>query len=502
MTLLDWAICGVYLVLVLVLGAWCSRGQHSNDDYLVGDRRMNWLAIGVSLFATTFSSLSFVGLPREAAYEDYHLYLAILFIPLVAAPIVGWLFVPLYHRLRLISAYEYLERRFDRRLRLLGSLLACLYMLGWMGSMLYATGLILQAVLGLSDSGLTWTLVGLGLFTTLYTSVGGFKAVVWTDVFQAVVLFGGMLIVLILALDQIPGGWPTVWRLGTQHGKFQMFDLRFDLTDRANFFSAAAYGVFVYLDAHATGQAAVQRYVSMPTVTAARWSLVVNGVLTAGVCLVFFLVGSTLFGYYHHALPPDAEPGSGFPVLARQDQLTPHFIQTVLAVPGLMGLLLSGLFAAVMSSIDSGANSMTSLVVCDWLDSRKLALRESRLLCGLFGVGAIVMSLLVPHLGTHVFDIIVTIAGALFGPLLGVFALGIFVRRANAPGAALGLLAGAISLALVFPTSISPWWYGAFTCVPTFVVGLLASFLFPAPQANRVHGLVIRQTLADAATIP
>ena len=497
MTAVDWTICLAYLVLVLVLGAWCSRGQRTNADYLVGDRRMNWLVIGISLFATTFSSLSFVGLPREAAYEDYHLYLAILFIPLVAAPIVGWLFVPLYHRLQLISAYEYLERRFDRRLRLLGSLMACLYMLGWMGSMLYATGLILQAVLGLSESGLIWTLVGLGLFTTLYTSIGGFKAVVWTDVAQAVVLFGGMLIVLVLALGRIPGGWSTVWQLGQQHGKFEMFDLRFDLTHRANFFSAAAYGVFVYLAAHATGQSSVQRYVSMPSVAAARWSLAVNGALTAGICLVFFLVGSTLFAYYHHSLPPGAEAGSGFPVLPRQDQLTPHFIQTELAVPGLMGLLLAGLFAAVMSSIDSGANSMTSLVVCDWLDSRKLKVRESRLLCGLFGMGAIVMSLLVPHLGKHVFDIIVTIAGALFGPLLGVFALGMFVRRANTPGAVLGLLAGAAGLAIVACTDVSHFWYGAFTCVPTFVVGALSSFLFPAPQPQRLRGLVMRELVVE-----
>jgi Na+/proline symporter len=272
-----------------------------------------------------------------------------------------------------------------------------------------------------------------------------------------------------------------------------MFDMRFDLTDLTNFFSAAAYGVFVYLAAHATGQTAVQRYVSMPTVRAARCSLALNGALTAGGCLVFFLVGSTLFAYYHHGLPPGVEAGSGFPVLPRQDQLTPYFIQTELAVPGLMGLLLAGLFAAVMSSIDSGASSMTSLVVCDWLDSRKLAVWESRMLCGMFGIGAIVMSLLVPRLGTHVFDIIVTVAGALFGPLLGVFALGIFVRRANTPGAVIGLLAGAAGLAVVAFTSVSPFWYGAFTCVPTFLVGVLASLLFRAPEPQRLAGLVLRE---------
>ena len=235
------------------------------------------------------------GWPAKGAYEDYHLYLAILFIPFVSAPIVGWLFVPLYHRLKLTSAYEYLELRFDRRLRLFGSLLACFYTLGWMGSMLYATGVILQAVLGLSDWQLTWTVVGLGLLTTFYTSIGGFKAVVWTDVAQSVVLAGGMLLVLLLAVNRIPGGWSTVWETGSQHQKFELFDMRFDLSDRANFFSACAYGVFVYLAVGVTAQGSVQRYVAMPTVSAARRSLVVNGLLTAVVCLLFFLVGSVLF---------------------------------------------------------------------------------------------------------------------------------------------------------------------------------------------------------------
>lgn len=515
MTQIDWTFCGGYLVLVIALGWWCARRQKTNTEYFVGNRKMNWFAVGVSLFATTFSALSFVGLPREAAYEDYHLYTAILFIPLVAAPIVGWLFVPLYHRLQLISAYEYLERRFDRRLRLLGSSLACLYALGWMGSMLFATGLILQAVLHLSDQQLVGALIVLGLFTTVYTSLGGFEAVVWTDVAQAVVLFGGMLLVLLLTVARIDGGWTAVWEIGQAHQRFAMFDLDFDLSDRANFFSAAAYGVFVYIAAQATGQAAVQRYVSMPSVSAARWSLAVNGVLVAGVCLVFFLVGSALFAFYQQHPAATATAGSVFPELSREDQLTPNFIQSELRYPGLMGLLLAGLFAAVMSSIDSSANSIATLVVCDWLPKREVSVRTTKALCAVSGLSAIVAALLVPYLGQHVFDILVTIAGAFFGPLMGVFALGMFVRRANPQGAKIGLIGGVLGLIFVaatgipaswlaseaptvvqplaawWPAKISPWWFGAFTCTPTFLVGWASSYLFPPPPPERVRGLSI-----------
>jgi Na+/proline symporter len=181
-----------------------------------------------------------------------------------------------------------------------------------------------------------------------------------------------------------------------------------------------------------------------------------------------------------------------------------------------MGLLLAGLFAAVMSSLDSSANSITTLVVCDWLPhGRELSVRLSKLLCGAIGLAAIGAALLVPHLGENVFDIIITIAGAFFGPMLGLFALGMLVRRANARGAAWGLFAGAAGVAVaastaipadwlaalapgyfaeltaMWPKKISPWWYGAFGCVPTLVVGWLASYLAPPPDEKRVQKLLI-----------
>jgi len=489
--LLDWVVCGGYFAVVFGLSLWFARRQRTTEQYFVGGRRMPWFAVGLSLFATTFSALSFVGLPREAAYDDYHLFLAILFIPLWVAPVVGWLFVPLYHRLHLTSAYEYLERRFNRPLRLAGSLLYGLYALGWMGSILYAVGVILQPMLGLTNQQMTWTVIALGLFITIYTALGGIEAMVWTDVVRSVVLLGSMTTVLVLALARIDGGWQTVWRLGLQHGKFQMFDLRFDPTVRNNFYSACAFGLFVYLGAHATGQPSVQRYLATPTVAAAWWSLAVRGLAIAVGCLLFFLVGSTLFAFYHQGLPSSAAPGSGFPDLPRQDQLLPHFVLTELAVPGLAGLLLAGLFAATMSTVESGINSLAALVANDWFPRQTLRVRESRWVSALFGLGVIGAAQLVPLLGKNVFDIIITISGALFGPLLGVFLLGMLVPRANARGALIGVAAGGLGLAAALWTSLSPWWFGAVTCVPTIAVGALASFLFPPPPADKVNGLIV-----------
>src|SRR4051794_1399497 len=197
MSALDWTLSVGAVVLTFAQGWWLARKQKTTEDYFVGGRRMSWLAVGLSMFAAIFSPLSFVGLPREAAYDNYHLYFAILFIPLFACPLAGWLFVPVYHRLRLTSAYEYLELRFDRNVRRGGSLLFGLYTLFWMGSMLYATGLIVQAALGLTELERVGTMAALGALTATYTAVGGYKAAVWTNVVKAAILAGVVTTILV-----------------------------------------------------------------------------------------------------------------------------------------------------------------------------------------------------------------------------------------------------------------------------------------------------------------
>ena len=248
-TIVDWTIFIGYLAVVSAIGVWFARKQEDNEEYFVGGRKMNWLAVGISLFASAFSSISFLAYPREAAYETFQFMVAILFIPLVITPLLWFLFVPLYVRLRVLSVYEYLEIRFHPALRKLGTLLFAGYAIGWMGSMLYAVGLILQVVLNLSDAGLTWTLIGVGIFATLYTSVGGVKAVVWTDVVQTVVLGGGTVVVLVLALAQVDGGWDAMIQIGAEHNKFQMFNFEPDFTKRGTFYAACAFGLFMYLPA-------------------------------------------------------------------------------------------------------------------------------------------------------------------------------------------------------------------------------------------------------------
>lgn len=507
LTVFDWAICLGYLAVVFALGLWFANEQESNDDYFLGGRRMHWLPIGLSLFAGTFSSLSFVGLPSEAAYRDYHLYLAILFIPFVVTPVVWWLFLPIYFRLRVTSAYEYVELRFDRRLRLACSILFMLYTIGWMGNLLRAVGVILEAVFDLSQTETVGLLIAIGLFATFYTALGGVKAVVYTDALQALGMGGGMLAILLLAVNRVDGGFAEVWSIGNQHGRFDMFDTKFDF-EHGNIYAACAFGIFVYLAGHAVNFTAVQRYVSMPNRTAAGWSLIVNGLMLGTVCGGFFLTGSVLFAFYEQQRPgvsastPAANSSSRSMVASEsevivptdetlydqlrrekhEDHLLPRFVMNEISAPGLIGLLLAGLFAAAMSSVDSGINSMTASVVCDWQSDRQLPVAHSRALCVLFGIISMGTAVVFYYQGGNVFSLIMKIAGMFFGLQVGIFLVGMLIKRATTTTAMIGLGAGLLGLASTFVLPISHWWYGAVTCIPTFTVGAIASLLLP-PRA-------------------
>lgn len=475
----DWIICIVYLLIVAALGLWFSGKQESNEEYFVGGRRMHWLPIGLSVFAGMFSALSFVGLPSAGAYGDYHVFLGIMLIPVVACPLVGKYFVPLFHRLGEVSGYAYLEQRFSRGLRLVASALYMGYAIFWMGNMLVAVGVILQVTLDMSDANLNWLLIGIGLFATLYTTVGGVKAVIWTDVMQAIALGGGMLVILFAAINRIDGGWSEFFSVATANNKFEMFDMTLDMKEK-NFPSALAFGFFVYVAGYAVQFKEIQRYVSMPTVGDARRALAVNGVMIVAVCGLFMLVGTAMFVFYQQQpVAPSGEPNAyaTFEAAKQGNHLLPHFVKNVLQIHGLTGLLLAGLFAAAMSSVDSGINSLTASVVYDWRAGKPVRVGTSRLICLVFGIGAVTLAIVLRQWKFDVFDMVIAISGAWLGGLLGLFVLGMMFKRATAAGAWAGLAAGAICLALMKMADWSGWWFSVATCVPTILVGVAVSYL-------------------------
>jgi Na+/proline symporter len=327
--------------------------------------------------------------------------------------------------------------------------------------------------------------------------VGGLKAVVWTDFLQAVVMGTAIVAVMLLAVSCIDGGWSAFWTIASEHNKFQMFHFNSNLLAPDNFtgkntvFTAAAFGLFMYLPGYAVSQNMIQRYVCAGSLARGRGVVVLSAVINAGLGLLFLLVGTALFAFY-------SQPGGiGLPAagveIAKEDQILPYFVTTQLPRVGLVGLILAGLFAAAMSTIDSGINGVTSVIVYDWLSGKKLPLRTGRILTTVLGVVVIGAAILVPVLGDTVFGIITAIAGTSLGMLLAIYLLGMLIPRVNLSGVLIGLAVGLVCLALVWIfTDIPKWWFGAFTIVPTFIVGALASLFFPRPPESALEDTLLR----------
>ena len=497
LSLIDWCVCAAYLVVVFGLAVRSAKGQQDNEDYFLGGRNMNWFVVGVSMFATSFSSISFLGLPQRGAYQDFSFYLTILFIPFVITPILWWIFVPMFVRLKVSSGYEYLGRRFGLPAQKIGSGLYCVYAIGWMGTMLYAVALTLQTVMGLTEAQYFWALIGIGAFATVYTVMGGLKAVIWTDVLQAVVLGGAIIAVMFLAVSRIDGSWSAFWSIASEHNKFKMFHLNANLLAPENFtgrntvFTAAAFGLFMYLPGYAVSQNMIQRYVCAGSLAGGRRMVILSAVINTGLGFLFLLVGTALFAFY-------SQPGgAGLPAaglaIAKEDQILPYFVSTQLPGVGLVGLILAGLFAAAMSTIDSGINGVTSVIVYDWLSGKELPLRIGRILTSVLGIVVIGAAILVPVLGDTVFEIITVITGTSLGMLLAIYLLGMFMPHVNLPGVLTGLAVGLVCLALVWIlTDIPKWWFGAFTIVPTFITGAIASIFFPMPPESALENTLFR----------
>jgi len=496
LNLIDWCVCAAYLVVVFGLAVRSARGQQDNEDYFLGGRKMNWFVVGVSMFATSFSSISFLGLPQKGAYQDFSFYLTILFIPFVITPILWWIFVPMFVRLKISSGYEYLGRRFGPPVQKIGSGLYCVYAIGWMGTMLYAVALTLQTVMGLTNFQYYLILIGIGAFATIYTVMGGLKAVIWTDVLQAVILGGAIIAVLLLAISRIEGGWPGFLSIASENSKFKMFHLNPKILSPENFtepntvFTAAAYGLFMYLPGYAVSQNMIQRYVCAGTLAGGRRMVLLSAVINTALGFVFLLVGTALFAFYSQP-GGDGLPAAGLEI-AKEDQILPYFVTTQLPGVGLVGLILAGLFAAAMSTIDSGINGVTSVIVYDWLSGRKLSLRSSRILTTLLGAIVIGAAILVPVLGDTVLGIITAIAGTSLGMLLAIYLLGMLMPHTNLPGVLTGLVVGLICLALVWIlTDVPKWWFGAFTMFPTFIAGVIASLFFPKPPESALQNTLL-----------
>lgn len=476
----DLLVVALYLAAVVAIGGVFARGQRSLKEFFLAGRAIPWWAAALSGMATMMSAVGYLGAPGQAYDGDWR-YLQMRLAVFPALLITGFLVLPFFYRLEVYTAYEYLERRFDRRTRLLAAVLFLLLKLFYTGVAIYAPALVVAEMTGWP---LAWIVLGIGALTTLYTTLGGIRAVIWTDALQMVVLSAGILLALWLSVSQVEGGLPGVVAVASEAGKLQFFDWSLDPTVEFTVWNGLIGGTFYLVSQYAVDQAEIQRFLTTTSVSGCRramvWSLLANAVLG----IVLFFVGTALWVYYRQNAPEA-------PLEA--DRVFPKFILEQIPT-GLRGLVIAGVFAAAMSTVSSILNSLSAVVVRDLRgfheDEAHSGMAWARYATLGAGAAATALSLYTAQLG-NVLVAAGKIRGFFGGVLAGLFLLGMLSRRATAFGAFWGVLIGFAGVSLVAAfTPISWLWYTAFASLLTYGAGELLSRRGPGPKRAKLEGLV------------
>ncbi|XP_067130724.1 sodium-coupled monocarboxylate transporter 1-like [Centruroides vittatus] len=439
--IVDYVVFAGMLAISACIGIYyaCSgQKQKTTKEFLLGDRKMKVFPVTMSVLATFVSAITLLGVPAEM-YMYGTLYSMAGFSLIILLPVTAFFYMPVYHRLGITSTYEYLEIRFNRTVRSLGSAIFSIHMMIYMGIVLYAPALALSQVTGI---GLWFAVLSTGLVCTFYTTIGGIKAVVWTDVFQITMVFVVIVSVLAKGATDV-GGMSQVWLTGVRGQRVEFFNFDVDVTTRHTVWNLIIGAYTTWLYVFACSQSTVQRYLALPTLKAAQTAIIWT---IPSVCFIFgisALAGLIIYTRYH-----DCDPMSTRQVTA-PDQLFPLFVMETLGfLPGLPGLFVSGIFSGALSTVSSGVNSLSAVTLEDLVKTyikpnitEEWATRVSKILALAYGLLALLLVFVAQQLG-NINQAALSVAGIMGGPLLGVFTLGMFFPWANSSGSIVGLFTG------------------------------------------------------------
>jgi SSS family solute:Na+ symporter len=497
---LDFVMLTLYLAGTFGIALIFSKQKGSTEEFFLGGRKMPWFAVGLSIVASLMSTISYLSLPGEMIKNGIGMMLGYLAIPFsMAVVLLCW--VPFFMKLKLTSAYEYLEQRFNLAARLIGATLFICMRLGWMGVVVYTSSRALtrmlenEATLSLLNPALLFlpieaeasfrlmllVILLVGLFATIYTTVGGMRAVIWTDVIQFFVLFSGALLTLGYIIYSTGTG-PFTWfaqaaEVTTTHTSPPLFS--WDLTVRVTMFGAVMHSFFWTICTHGSDQIVLQRYFSVGSTTKARRSYLINVVADISVGLLLALCGIALLAFYisnPSFLPETINPT----ISAEADDVFPYFIAHQLPA-GVGGLILAALFAAAMSSIDSGVNSVSAVVTTDFFTrlSRKEKttahqLRLARYLTLFVGAIATATAIGVAFVAqtTNIMELMAKGFNLFLGPLAGLFFVGMFLPFCTGKSAIPGVLTA------LTVSGVWSYWTELFSSPPpTFTLAIAAPCL-------------------------
>ncbi|WP_395751833.1 sodium:solute symporter family transporter [Prosthecobacter sp.] len=481
---LDYTIFGVYLSASVGVGLLSARGSKSLGDYFLAGRGMNSTLVGMSILAALFSGISYLSGPADVYKNGFDFgYVMLAFF--IATPFAAVFMLPKFYQSRFFTAYQFLEERFSLSVRLLASGFFIFRVALWLAAATYAPALALEKVTGIP---LWITILASGALTTIYTALGGMRAVIWTDVLQLIVLFGGQLTIMMVAAGKIPGGLGGVWHTAVSDGLMDL-SFSFSMTERVNFWSVLLAAAFLHLVQMATDQVSVQRYLSAGSLREAQQSLWIKLLLLLPVLVLFYGTGLVLYAFYKTHGDPLAAG-----LIAKEDQILPYFVVTQLPA-GLPGLLIAAIYAASMSTISAGLNSMASATVVDFKQRLEIGRVESnvqqvgnaRLITVIYGIIVVGLAFAVSVMSGNLVESVNTVMGLVGGPLLGLFFLGMFTQKATTRGALIGCIVGFVALLALYlyqngafttakpATVVSFIWFSLLGTLITLMTGLLTS---------------------------
>ncbi|MDA3926472.1 MAG: sodium/solute symporter [Kiritimatiellae bacterium] len=491
---LDYIVMAGYLLAILGMGAYFMRRQESTSEYFLGSRRMHWFPIAISMFASVLSAISYIACPAEAYNHGMTMSLKSVFVILGIPPAI-YLFVRFFRGLSITTAYEYLEGRFGVSVRLTTAGLFLILRSFHLGVVLFASAVVLEPATGWP---IWFSVLLVGVISTAYTTMGGISSVIWTDVLQFFVLVGGVLIVIGSVMFANSIDPVEIWNFAKEHGHtFNALGDRefysFNPYVRLSLWGMVISSIFTKLSLAGSDQVVIQRYLSTRNEKDATRSLLWGTVLGAPVMFLLYFAGLALFWFY------SVHPDRALPNMLG-DHVLPHYISTELA-PGVGGMIMAAIIAAVMSTVDSGLNSLATCTTVDFYkrifkkeadDRQSLRFAKiSTIAWGLLSMGS--AALLIMLFGAErqqnplIYISEVTL-GFFSGILLGVFLLGVVTRRANSFGVMLGMVAGLIAaLSVTAPyyfcelppdaPRLSFFWINIIGCIATCVVGYFGSLL-------------------------
>ncbi len=501
MQTLDLIIIFGYLIGITTFGIWYAGKQETTEDYFVGDRNVPWWAIAMSIVATETSTITFISVPGYAfAKAGNFQFLQLVLGYMLGRIVISLVFIPMYFRGELQTVYQLLGERFGGKVKLLASSLFVIMRNIADGIRLLLTAIVLAAVYTAFQPGtdpaavIVGSIVLLGVVMIIFTFYGGVEAIIWIEVVQLVIYIGGAIAAAVVLIQNIDGGFSGAVAIGQQFDKFDVFDFTWDMAKTYTFWGGLIGGCFLTMSTHGTDQFLVQRYLCTDKPRAAITALLTSGAVVLGQFIGFLFVGVLLFAFYAPYALPGYEGATGAFPFTGGDKVFPDFITKKMPT-GLAGLVVAAIFAAALSS---SLNSIAATAVNDIYKpfakdkTDKHLMRIAGILTVVVGFVQIAIAVGLKDVNSSALGLALAVASLINGPILGVFLVGAFIKRAREVHALTGMIVSILVMTYILlasnkfvPGPVIAWpWYALIGSMITVTVALIATLVIPSSKSE------------------